>query len=164
MGAQLQTWCQHWENWGSWSAACSSMTQMWGAGKRAKDFPSAPRMQTGMKTPWRCLMEPQPWLGRDREVRQAGAGTQDTKPRQCMNTCPSCCPWGHSALGNGVPPGLAQHTNRQRLQEGLWGQTGDQAETQQNSLCKKSPISQAAGPCPTVPPARPARCGKHMPG
>lgn len=146
LGALLQKRC--WANWGSWWVACSSVIRMWGAGKRARDFPSAPRMQTGMKTPWRCLMEPQPWLGREGEVRLAGAGTRDAEPRHSVQA--RALPhqlWELRTLGNGglSPPGPAQRTNRQCLWEGLWGQAGGQAETRQHSLCKKSPFSQAAG-------------------
>lgn len=122
LGALLQKRC--WANWGSWWVACSSVIRMWGAGKRARDFPSAPRMQTGMKTPWRCLMEPQPWLGREGQVRLAGAGTRDAEPRHGVQA--HALPhqlWELRTLGNGglSPPGPAQHTNRQCLWEGLWG-------------------------------------------
>lgn len=65
-------------------------------------------------------------------------------------------PWEPGTLRNGSlsSPGPARRTNRQCLWEGLWGQAGGQAETQQNSLGKKSPFSQATRPCSCFPPVR----------
>lgn len=51
----------------------------------------------------------------------------------------------------GSEPTWTRSAYKQCPQEGLWGQTGDQSETQQNSLCKKNPFSQAAGPWPYSP-------------
>lgn len=118
LGSPLRTRCWHWANWGSWSVACGSVTRMRGAGKRVRDFPSAPRMQTGMKTPWRCLMEPQPWLGREGEVRRAGAGTRAAERWHSVRTrALPCQPWEPRTLRNGglSPSGPAQRTNRRCL-------------------------------------------------
>lgn len=96
-------------------------------------------------------------LAGERGRGETGWG-QHTGPQttaQATGTCPS--PPGTLRNGGLSPRGPAQHTNSAH-RRGCGDRQTDQSETQQNSLCKKNPFSQAAGLRPRSPKrARPLR-------